>query len=107
MAEGVSMERGGTVPAGDSALGAVGTCGMANSMLEGSPDVRAVVGVAVVGSDGVVAETADTDNASAATERAAEAECVSGNLGGSDQAVVTRRPGVSMAPGNPWAVGSR
>ena len=69
MAEGVGAERGGTVPEGDGMLGVVGTRGVANSMLEGSPDVRAVVGVTVVVSDGVVAETADTDNASAATER--------------------------------------
>ena len=69
MAEGVGAERGGTVPEGDGALGAVGIRGVANSTLEGSPDVWAVVGVAVVVSDGAVTETADMDNVSAATER--------------------------------------
>ena len=69
MAEGVGAERGRTVPEGDGTLGAVGTCGVVNSMLEGSPDVRAVVGVAVVVSDGTVAETGDTDNTSVVMER--------------------------------------
>ena len=69
MAEGVGAERGGMVPEGDGALGVVGTRDMANSTLEGSPDVWVMVGIAVVVSDGAVAETADTDNASAATER--------------------------------------
>ena len=68
MAEGVGAEKGGMVPEGDGALGAVGTCGVVNSTLEGSPDVRAMVGVAVVVSDGAVTKTADTDNASADTD---------------------------------------
>ena len=64
MAESVSVERGGTAPDGDDALGVVRTHGVANSTLEGSPDVLAVVGIAMVVSDGAVAETEDTGDAS-------------------------------------------
>ena len=64
VAESVSAERGGTVPEGDDAPGAVGTHGVANNMLEGSPDVWAVVGVAMVVSDSAVAETEDTGDVS-------------------------------------------
>ena len=57
VAKSVSAERGGTVPEGDDAPGAVGTHGMANNTLEGSPDVWAVVGIAMVVSDSAVAVT--------------------------------------------------
>ena len=69
VAESVSVERGGTAPDGDDMLGAVGTRGVVNSMLKGSPDVLAVVGIAMVVSDGAVAETEDTGDASAPRTR--------------------------------------
>ena len=64
VAEGVGAERGGTAPEGDGALSAVGTRGVATSTLDGLPDVRVVVGVAVVVTDGAVAMTDDTGDAS-------------------------------------------
>ena len=65
VAESVSAERGGMAPDGDDMLGAVGTRGVANSTLEGSPNVLAVVGVTMVMLDGAVAETEDTGDVSA------------------------------------------
>ena len=51
-------------PEGDGMLGMVRTRGVANSMLEGSPEVQAVVGVAVVVTDGTVTVTDDTGDVS-------------------------------------------
>ena len=62
-------KRGGMAPEGDGALSTVGTRGVATSMLDGLPDVRVVVGVAVVVTDGAVAVTDDTGDASMPTTR--------------------------------------
>ena len=67
VAKGVGAARGGMAPKGDGLLGAVGTRGVANSTLEGSPDVWAVVGIAVVVTDCAVAMTDDTGDASMPT----------------------------------------
>ena len=69
MAEGVGTERGRTAPEGDGTLSAVRMHGVANSTLEGLPDVRAVVGTAVVVTDGAVAVTVDTGDTSMPTTR--------------------------------------
>ena len=67
VAEGVGAERGGTAPEGDGALSAVGTRGVATSTLDGLPDVRDVVGVAMVVTDGAVAVTDDMGDVSTPT----------------------------------------